>query len=134
MKYELPDEQTVENILSLNYSRAMKKVMESSSFYTFSGIGMEDEFLEAARKSIIESQDLLVDLLGLTPRDRLMGVCSVYHTMELFAPCISRVVTMLVQGRDEQAWEEFKTLREDFGESLPSMLDHEGLVWMDVKT
>ena len=133
MKYELPDEQTVEHILSLSYSRAMKKVMESSFLSTYSEIGMREEFLEAARKSIIENQDLLVDMLGLTPRDRLMGVCSVYHTVELFAPCIRRVVTLLVLGRDERAWKEFQSLREDFGESLPSMLDYKGLMWMDVK-
>ena len=134
MKYELPDEQTIEHILSLNYSRAMEKVMESSYFSAYSDIGMREEFLESARKSIIEGQDLLVEMLGLAPRDRLMRVCSVYHTMELFSPYINRIVTLLVVGRDEKAWGVFQSLKEDFGEVLPNMLDHEGLVWLDVRT
>jgi len=134
MKYEIPDELTVEHILSLNYTRAMARVMESPSLSAFSKMGMREEFLAAARKSIIEGQDFLVEMLRMTPRDRLMGVCEVYHTVDTFAPTINRVVTLLVAGRDEQALEVFKSLKENFGDSLPRMLNHESPEWIDVRT
>lgn len=133
MKYEIPDEQTVEHILNLNYTRAMAKVLESPSFSTYSRVGMKEEFLEAARKSIIEGQDVLVGMLGMAPRDRLMEVCSMYHTIELFVPYTNRIVTLLMVGKDVQAWRVFQSLKEDFDGTLPKLLNHESLEWLDVK-
>jgi len=133
MKYEIPDEQTVENILSLNYTRSMAEVMGSPSFSAFSELGMEEEYMASVRRAIIENQEALIELLELAPRDRLMGVCAAHFKLESFRPYIREIVTLLVKGRDTQAWERFQSMKEVFGENLPSLMDYKSLVWLDVR-